>query len=324
VPKLVYKLLNTLTAENTEKAQSSAELIIVYYSLITFLFAYFIFCLMFKFFSVVLCAFSAFSAFYKSQIMFKILTLNINGIRSGLQKGFTDYLTKTQPDIVCLQEIKASFDKIPVLEFQYLNYECFWFPARKRGYGGTAILTKIKPDNITYGMEINKYDDEGRLINMDIGDKTFINVYHPSGSSGNERQEFKMKWLDDFYNYILNLRKEKPNLIISGDFNICHKPIDIHDSVGNAKNSGFLPEEREWMTKFFNSGFIDTFRFFNSEPHHYSWWSFRGGARQNNKGWRIDYNVVSENLKNNIVAASMEDNSVYLSDHCPVFLQMEI
>jgi len=251
-----------------------------------------------------------------------IVTLNINGIRSGIQKGFIEYLESVQADIVCLQEIKANEEQIPIFELTALGYQTFWFSAMKKGYSGTAILTKHTPDKIIKGMGIDKYDNEGRLIRMDIGNITYLSVYHPSGSSSDSRQDFKMQWLYDFYEYIHKLKKERPHLVISGDFNICHKEIDIHDPISNKKSSGFLPEERAWMDKFFNSGFIDTFRVVNSEPHQYTWWSFRANAREKNLGWRIDYNVVTENLKERITEAYI-DPSVKLSDHCPVFLVIE-
>ncbi len=254
--------------------------------------------------------------------MKKIFTLNVNGIRSGIQKGFIEYLESVQADIICLQEIKANEDQIPIFEINTLGYHSFWFPAVKKGYSGTAILTKTEPDKVIKGMGISKYDNEGRFIRIDIDDISYISVYHPSGSSGDERQKFKMEWLDDFYNYIHELKKERPKLIISGDYNICHKPIDIHDPVRNKNSSGFLPEEREWMDKFFDSGFVDTFREINTEPHQYSWWSYRANARAKNLGWRIDYNVVSENLREKIVDAHIEP-TVMLSDHCPVFLVID-
>lgn len=251
------------------------------------------------------------------------MSLNINGIRSGISKGFLDYLNSCNPDMVCLQEIKASEDQIPIIEIETLGYHTFWFSAQKKGYSGTAILSKKTPDNIVKGMNISQYDDEGRFLRIDIGKLSFICVYHPSGSSGEVRQAFKMKWFEDFAKFISSLQIERPKLVISGDFNVCHKEIDIHDPIRNKTVSGFLPEERAWMDRFLNNGFIDTFRFVNQEPNQYSWWSFRAGARAKNLGWRIDYNIVSENLKNNIIHASI-DNSVFFSDHCPVIVELDV
>jgi len=253
----------------------------------------------------------------------KIITLNINGIRSGVSKGFIEYLDQQKADVICLQEIKANQEDIPVFEFQALGYHSHWFSAKKKGYSGTAILSKFEPDEVVKGMNMELYDNEGRFIRVDYGNLSFISVYHPSGSSSEERQSFKMNWLDDFHKYVNDLRKHRPNLIISGDFNICHKEIDIHDPVRNKNVSGFLPEERQWMENFFNDGFVDTFRHVNKEPHHYTWWSFRANSREKNLGWRIDYNVVSHNLKANIKNAQIQ-NSMFFSDHCPVVLDIEL
>ncbi|OPZ98277.1 MAG: Exodeoxyribonuclease [Bacteroidetes bacterium ADurb.Bin408] len=254
--------------------------------------------------------------------MKNIITYNINGIRAAMAKGLLEWIKEINPDIICFQEIKADYASIPMFEFQEAGYEHYWFPAQKKGYSGVAILSKTKPDNIVKGMGIKKYDDEGRFIRADFGAISVISVYHPSGSSGDERQDFKMIWLDDFYTYINALRKERTQLIISGDFNICHKPIDIHDPVRNATSSGFLPEEREWMSNFLESGFIDTFRYFNKEPRQYSWWSFRANARQKNLGWRIDYNLITKNLQEKLKGAQIL-SSAYHSDHCPVLLSID-
>ncbi len=253
----------------------------------------------------------------------KIITLNINGIRSGISKGLMEYLEILKPDVVCLQEIKANEDQIPLMEFHAMGFVCAWFSAQKKGYSGTAILSKIQPDNVVKGMGIEKYDNEGRFIRVDINDISIVSVYHPSGTSGDERQAFKMHWLVDFHQHVDNLRKERPKLVLSGDYNICHKEIDIHDPVGNKNNSGFLPEERDWMEKFFNDGFVDAFRHLNKEPHNYTWWSFRHNARQNNKGWRIDYHVVTENLKH-LVKNVHIDSQAFFSDHCPVIMDLDI
>lgn len=253
--------------------------------------------------------------------MKKIITYNVNGIRAAMRKGFIDWLKAAAPDIVCLQETKAQPDQIPVFDFDEAGYHHYWFSAEKKGYSGVGLLCKSKPDKVVKGMGIDKYDAEGRFIRADFGDISVVSVYHPSGSSGDMRQDFKMVWLDDFYNYIQDLQKERPYLVVSGDYNICHKAIDIHDPVRNANTSGFLPEERAWMTKFLDSGFIDTFRFFNNEPHQYSWWSFRANARQKNLGWRIDYNMVSKNLESRLEHALILQEAKH-SDHCPVVLDI--
>ncbi|MBU0487361.1 MAG: exodeoxyribonuclease III [Bacteroidetes bacterium] len=251
-----------------------------------------------------------------------IISYNVNGIRSAMNKGLVSWLAETNPDVICFQELKAWPEQIDVFEFEKLGYHCYWNPAEKKGYSGVAILSKVKPDRIHVGMGIEKYDREGRFLRADFGETSLISVYHPSGSSGDERQAFKMQWLADFHQFIDNLKKERPNLVISGDYNICHKPIDIHDPVRNATSSGFLPEEREWMEQFIQSGFVDSFRAFHPEPHKYSWWSFRSAARSKNLGWRIDYNMVSAPMKSKLRDADILMDVVH-SDHCPVVVVIE-
>ena len=184
-----------------------------------------------------------------------------------------------------------------------------------------AILTKITPDQVMYGNSIEQSDFEGRVIRADFGDITLINAYFPSGTTGGERQTYKYQWLDEFFDYLQELRKTRPNLIICGDYNICHLDIDIHNPKGNKNSSGFLPEERAWMDKLFANGYVDTFRHFNKDPHHYSWWSAFAGARANNKGWRIDYVNVTDPLKDALKHAVIMPDVVH-SDHCPVFLDL--
>ncbi len=252
-----------------------------------------------------------------------IISYNVNGIRAAIRKGLLDWIRIMNADIICIQETKAQPDQIPQFDFEELGYINYWFSAEKKGYSGVALLTKKEPDKVIRGMGIEKYDREGRIIRADYGDVSVISVYHPSGSSGEERQAFKMEWLHDFKIFVDELKKERPKLIISGDYNICHEAIDIHDPVRNAKSSGFLPEERKWMTQFLNSGFIDSFRYLNKEPDNYTWWSFRGRAREKNMGWRIDYEMVSEPLKDKIERALILP-SVNFSDHCPIILEMDI
>ncbi len=254
--------------------------------------------------------------------MKKIISYNVNGIRAALKKGFVEWLKEENPDIVCIQETKAQPEQIDSELFKSLGYESYWFSAQKKGYSGVGILTKIKPDNVKYGMEIEKYDNEGRFIRADYGDVSVISVYHPSGSSGDLRQAFKMQWLSDFQNYIKELRKTRPNLIISGDFNICRLWIDIHNPEKQQNTSGFLPEERDWFQRFVDDGFTDSFRKFNEEPHNYSWWSYRANARNNNKGWRIDYHMVSKEFESKIKNASILPD-VKHSDHCPVVIEAD-
>lgn len=252
----------------------------------------------------------------------KIITYNVNGIRSAMSKGLLDWLRQTDPDVLCLQEIKASPEQVGVFEFEEMGYHHYWYPAQKKGYSGVAILSKQQPDHVAYGCGIDSYDNEGRVLRADFGSLSVMSVYHPSGSSGEDRQAFKMNWLTDFQNYINHLKKTRKELILSGDYNICHRAIDIHNPVSNAKTSGFLPEEREWMELFINSGFIDTFRHFNKEPHHYSWWSYRANARAKNLGWRIDYNMASDNLASRLKRAVILPEAKH-SDHCPVMLEID-
>jgi exodeoxyribonuclease III len=251
----------------------------------------------------------------------RIISYNVNGIRAAMGKGLIDWINSAKPDVLCLQEIKASPEQVGLLEFEELGYHHYWYPAQKKGYSGVAIFTKEKPLHVEYGCGVQKYDDEGRIIRADYKDHSVMSVYHPSGSSGDDRQAFKMEWLSFFQDYINTLKQTKPNLVLSGDYNICHKAIDIHNPLSNAKTSGFLPEEREWMEKFINSGFIDSFRHFNKEPHQYSWWSYRAGSRGKNLGWRIDYNMVSESMADRLKRALILPEAKH-SDHCPVLVEL--
>jgi exodeoxyribonuclease-3 len=251
----------------------------------------------------------------------KIITYNLNGIRAAMSKGLIDWISQVSPDVLCVQEIKANPDQVGVFEFEELGYHHYWYPAQKKGYSGVAIFTKQKPKHIEYGCGIKEYDDEGRILRIDFEEFSVMSVYHPSGSSGDLRQAFKMEWLEAFLNHINQLKATYPKLVICGDFNICHKAIDIHNPKSNANTSGFLPEEREWMEQFINSGFVDSFRYFNQEPHQYSWWSYRAGSRAKNLGWRIDYNFVTDNLKNRISRSVILPSAIH-SDHCPVLLEM--
>ncbi|AMQ55295.1 exodeoxyribonuclease III [Algoriphagus sanaruensis] len=252
----------------------------------------------------------------------KLISYNVNGIRSAINKGFVEWLEEENPDVIGLQEIKAQEKDVDPIIFQELGYELYWFPALKKGYSGVAIFTKIKPKSVKYGMGIQKYDEEGRMIQAEFEDFSFISSYFPSGTTGDVRQDFKYEFLDDVYGYMQDLRKDHPNLILSGDYNICHKAIDIHNPVSNKNSSGFLPEERAWMDKFTNSGFIDTFRHFNPNPHHYTWWSFRANSRAKNLGWRIDYHMASQEMENKLKSAVILQD-VKHSDHCPIVLEIE-
>jgi exodeoxyribonuclease-3 len=251
----------------------------------------------------------------------KIISYNVNGIRAALKKDWVEWLNAVNPDIVCLQETKAQEDQIDSELLLENGYHTYSFSAQKKGYSGVAILSKTKPNHVEYGCGIEKHDFEGRIIRADYDDFSVISIYFPSGTRS-ERQDYKMEFLADFQNYINELKKEIPNLIISGDYNICHKAIDIHNPVSNKKSSGFLPEEREWITNFIDSGFIDSFRYFNDQPHLYTWWTYRFGARGKNLGWRIDYHMVSKTLENRLTRAAILSEAVH-SDHCPILLEIK-
>jgi len=252
----------------------------------------------------------------------KIISYNVNGIRATLGKGLIEWLEDASPDIFCTQEIKATADQIDLLSFQSLGYDSLLInSAQKKGYSGVAIFSKQKPDFYSLGIGNDFFDNEGRVIRADFGDITVVCVYIPSGTSGDERQALKMEFLKLFTDYLVELRKTRPNLLICGDYNICHKAIDINYPEKHTKMSGFLPEEREWFDQFIDLGFVDTFRVFNQEPNQYSWWSFRSNARVKNLGWRIDYHIVTESLKERLKSASILQE-VTFSDHCPVVVEL--
>ena len=250
----------------------------------------------------------------------KIISYNVNGIRSALSKSFIDFLKAEQADVVCLQELKAQEADIPSVLFENLGYHCYYYPAQKKGYSGVGILTKIKPEAVSYGMGHDLFDAEGRVMGVMINGKLVVSAYFPSGTTGDIRQQVKYEFLDQFYDWVQK-HPSKSAMVICGDYNICHEPIDIHDPIRNATVSGFLPEERAWLDAFLKSGFIDSFRHFNKEPHHYSWWSYRANARNNNKGWRIDYNLVSEPLREQLQRAVLLPEAKH-SDHCPIVVEI--
>jgi len=253
--------------------------------------------------------------------MIEIYSYNLNGIRSAINKGFFDWFKGVMPDIICLQEVRATPDQFNSSFFNDLGYYCIWYPAKKSGYSGTAMISKKKPINYRLGIGEKKFDEEGRVITAFFDNYTLLCVYVPSGTTGDIRQSFKMEFLSCFYDYVKNLIKSEKHLIISGDFNICHKPIDINNPEKHENVSGFLPEEREWFDNFVNLGLIDTFRVFNKEPNNYTWWSYRQKAREKNLGWRIDYHLINENSLNNLVDAKII-NTTYHSDHVPIYVKM--
>ncbi len=253
----------------------------------------------------------------------RIISYNVNGIRSAINKGFIEWLKTDPADIVCLQEVKATQDQVDVTALNELGFEVYWFAAQKKGYSGVAVLTKIDPDNVFFGNGIEQSDYEGRVLRLDLGDVTLLNVYFPSGTMGEIRQTYKYQWLDEFVAYLDELQKTRPNLIICGDYNIAHREIDIHNPKGNIKTSGFLPEERAWMEKFLSNGYVDTFRHIHPERRDsYSWWSRRfPTVRAQNKGWRIDYITTTESLKDRIKDAEIYPD-IQHSDHCPIYVEI--
>ena len=252
-----------------------------------------------------------------------IASYNLNGIRSALNKTLLDWVKDTQPDMLCIQETKARPEQINPQPFEDMGYRQYWHSAEKKGYSGVATFTKRPPDRVVEGCGMERYDAEGRILRTDFGDWTLLNCYFPSGTTGEERQAFKMEFLADFKEWIAQLRKERPKLIVVGDYNIAHTEMDIHDPVGNKKSSGFLPEERAWMTDWFNDGFTDAFRHLNPDKVEYSWWTFRHQARSKNKGWRIDYQSVTDNLADKLLRATHLNDAVH-SDHCPVWVEIDL
>lgn len=252
-----------------------------------------------------------------------IISYNVNGIRAALRKNLLQWISGSKPDIICLQEIKAHPDQFDESLFHAAGYPyCYWYPAQKKGYSGVAILSKHKPNHVEYGTGIDYMDFEGRSIRADFDGFSVMSLYLPSGTNI-KRLDHKLMFMADFQLYVNALKAQIPNLIICGDYNICHEPIDIHDPVRLKNVSGFLPVEREWLGGFINSGFVDSFRHLNKDIQAYSWWSYRANARANNKGWRIDYNMVSDPLRENISRAVILPDAMH-SDHCPVMLELAL
>ncbi|TVR88635.1 MAG: exodeoxyribonuclease III [Saprospirales bacterium] len=253
----------------------------------------------------------------------KIVSYNLNGIRAAMRKGLHTWIGSEKPDVICIQETKAQPEDVDLTPFEEMGYHPFWHSAEKKGYSGVLTMSLEKPRSTEIGMGVEQYDREGRVIRTDFKDFSALNCYFPSGTSGDARQAVKMQFLEDFYDWARDLKKSIPRLVIPGDYNIANTAKDIHDPVRNKNTSGFKPEEREWMDKWFESGFSDPFRLLNPEKIEYSWWSYRAASRKRNKGWRIDYISVSDELKGSIKDLRHAHEAVH-SDHCPVVLELGI
>ena len=252
----------------------------------------------------------------------KIFSWNVNGLRAVVKKGFFDWLNLETPDVVCLQEIKARVEDLDENLLNPKGYHTVWNPAERKGYSGVAVFMKKKPTAIHKGMGIERFDSEGRIIRVEFKDFDLLNVYFPNGTSGSERLQYKMDFYDAFLDHCEDLRGRGKELVITGDVNTAHKPIDLNNPKANEKNSGFLPEEREWVDKFIKHGYVDSFRAFNQQPDQYTWWSYRFNVRGKNIGWRIDYFFVTEGLMKK-VKDSFITPEVMGSDHCPIGLDIK-
>lgn len=254
--------------------------------------------------------------------MWRLLSWNVNGIRAIEKKGFLDWLHKESPDILCLQETKSHPEQLGEALVQANGYKTYWAAAEKKGYSGVAIYTKKEPRDIKEGLGTKKFDIEGRTLMADYGDFILLNIYFPNGGGGNKRVPFKLAFYEAFLEIVERLKKQGEKLIICGDVNTAHTEIDLARPKENEKNTGFLPEERAWVSKLISKGYIDTFRHFNKEPGHYSWWDYKTGARARDIGWRIDYFFVTPNLLPRLKRAFIL-KEVMGSDHCPVGIELK-
>ncbi len=252
----------------------------------------------------------------------RLISWNVNGIRASYKKGLLDWFKKENPDMLCLQETKAHPEQL-VDELKNVDgYDSYFSSAEKKGYSGVATYTKMNPVSVQNGLGIKKFDSEGRFIITEFEEFTLFNIYFPNGKASDERLQYKMDFYDAFLKHCKKLLKQNKKIVVCGDVNTAHKEIDLARPKENSQISGFLPQERKWIDEFLNSGFIDTFRIFNNEAENYTWWDMVTRARDRNVGWRIDYFYASENLKKNIVSASIH-SEVMGSDHCPIELQLK-
>lgn len=252
------------------------------------------------------------------------MSWNVNGIRAAIRKGFLDFLHKEQPDLLFLQEIKAQVDQLEEDVLEHEHYHTYWNPAERKGYSGTALFSKIEPDHVIHGTGIEEFDMEGRVTRADIGDFVIYGIYFPNGGRGEERLQYKMRFYDHMLEEFETRKKEGKHVIITGDFNVAHKEMDLKHPKANEKTSGFLQIERDWFQKLLDHGYIDTFRhFYPDAKDEYSWWNQRFRARETNAGWRIDYFVISQSALPYLKAAGIRQD-IMGSDHCPVWVEMEI
>jgi len=253
----------------------------------------------------------------------RVVSLNANGIRAAARKGFFEWMKKADPDVVCIQETKAQEHQLTDECFSPAGYHCYYEDAVKKGYSGVAIYTRQEPESVVRGWGVPEFDAEGRYIEARFGKLSVVSVYLPSGSSGDERQEAKYRFLDGFVPHLQKLRRRRSEYILCGDWNIAHKKIDIRNWRSNQKNSGFLPEERAWMDELFGTHkFVDAFRVVNQEEHQYTWWSNRGRAWDNNVGWRLDYQVVTPGLKDRVIGTEIYKAERF-SDHAPLIMDYD-
>lgn len=254
----------------------------------------------------------------------KVITVNTNGIRAAARKGFFDWLLKQQADVVCIQETKAQVDQLSDAVFHPEGYHCYYFDAEKKGYSGTALYCRKKPNKVVRGLGWDPADSEGRYIQADFDGVSVISIYLPSGSSGEERQQRKYQFMDNIMPHFKALRRKRREYIICADWNICHREIDLKNWKPNQKNSGFLPEERAWLDQLFNEvGYVDAFRVINQEAEQYTWWSNRGQAWAKNVGWRLDYHVITPGLVDKIQSAQIYKDERF-SDHAPFIMEYDI
>jgi exodeoxyribonuclease-3 len=252
----------------------------------------------------------------------KIFSWNVNGLRAATKKGLVDWIKEEQPDILCIQESRANLDQLPKKAREIEGYKFFINSGDKKGYSGTAVYYKKDPNNIIMGLPDERFNDEGRTTIFEYDDFVLFNIYFPNGQSSDERLEFKMDFYDEFLRYSNELVAEGKKVIACGDYNTAHQPIDLKNDKANANRSGFLPIEREWIDKYIDHGYIDTFRYLHPDEVKYSWWTYRFNARKNNAGWRIDYFFISENMKDQLISAEIH-NDVFGSDHCPISIEIK-